>query len=331
MERTQRKRIANAILVSDLHLTETIPVSRTDDYVQAQRDKLIFLRKLSARNRYCPILCSGDIFDYWKASPWLCQMVSTYLPKPFICIPGQHDLPMHSLELYERSALSLIEYINNDYEEDGTDGVYVLGAPNSETSPRTTWETLEDSFSVTGIPFGALENFDPKEIHPTGKGRKILLLHELVWKGEPPSWNKNGWTDQKLLEQYGEYFDLILTGDNHDGFTSQKGDCLLVNPGSMLRMNADQEKYRPRCYLYYTEENEVIPAYFPVEQGVHNQKHLTQKKERDERIEAYIARMKSDWEVEASFRKNLEAFFMENKTPKKIKDVILWHLETEKI
>ena len=324
MERTRnvKKGIkpAEAILVSDLHLTDSVPVSRIDDYLAAQWNKLQFLQALSKQNNYCPILCAGDVFDHWKASPWLCSMAFSYLPRPFIGIPGQHDLPMHSLELYERSALSLLNSIFP------IEDMCILDVPPGENP-----YVISNDLFIVGKPFGTLKDFDPEKFLPITQQRKILILHELVWQGNVPSWNAGGLTDQELLNTFGNHYDLILTGDNHAGFISRKGNSILVNPGSMLRINADQEDYRPRCYLYYAKENDVEPVYFPIEEKVHNREYIDKKKERDERIAAYVTRMEGNWNIGASFRKNLETFFAENKTPQKIKEVILWHLETEKI
>jgi len=56
MKRTRKARAADAILISDLHLTDKTPVSRMDDYIEAQKRKLEFLKKLSKENNNCPIL-----------------------------------------------------------------------------------------------------------------------------------------------------------------------------------------------------------------------------------------------------------------------------------
>ena len=65
------KKSADAILTADIHLTDKTPVSRTDDYIQAQERKLKFLAGLSQENDNCLILCAGDVFDHWKASPFM--------------------------------------------------------------------------------------------------------------------------------------------------------------------------------------------------------------------------------------------------------------------
>ena len=308
---------ADAILVSDLHLTDSTPVSRTDDYMEAQKHKLQFLKSLSQENNNCPILCAGDVFDHWKASPWLCSFAFRYLPKPFIAIPGQHDLPEHSLKQWSRSALPLLSFF---------DETMII------SSEIEGWENT-GRLLILGKPYGTLKDFGPDRIPNfpyLPAYRKVLILHELVWKGRRPSWDKGkgSWTDKELLNKFGEHFDLILTGDNHEGFVTRKGNCLLVNPGSVMRRTADQANYQPRCYLYYAVENDVEPVYFPIAMGVHTREHIDRRKERDERIAAYIERMKINWEIGLSFKKNLESYLEENSVPQKVREIIWQHLET---
>lgn len=306
------KKYADAILISDLHLTDSIPVSRTDDYISAQIHKLRFIQTLSDKNGNCPILCAGDIFDRWKASPWLCTMAFHYLPKPFITVPGNHDLPMHSLEHYGKSALSLIASVSDQINVLKGEG---LGYGN---------------LLITGIPFGQIDEFDVPDMGKT-TGRRILILHGLVWKSNRPLWSKGSYTDLELLNKFGNDFDLILTGDNHTTFTTKYKNSWLVNPGSMMRITVDQIDHKPCGYLYYAENNEIKPVYFPIEENVHSKEHIQRKKERGERIAAYIEKISGEWEMGLSFKKNLERFFVKNKIPKKVREIIWRHLETEKI
>jgi DNA repair exonuclease SbcCD nuclease subunit len=308
---------ADAILVSDLHLTDSTPVSRTDDYIQAQIEKLEFLfGRNMFENKGCPVICAGDIFDHWKASPWLSKMAYDCLPRPFVCIPGQHDLPGHSLENYHKSALALLEAVTDRQE------LYVLKEQGGQVAEF-------DKFYIVGVPFGGLGKFNPKSYDSLGGNkRKILVLHELIWPDKLPGWcNGKGWTSDEIIDRFGAYFDLILTGDNHQSFLREKDETVLVNPGSMMRINADQADFHPKCYLYFSATNQVEPAEFPIKENVHNREHIDAPKERDERITAYIERMKTDWELGFSFRKNLEAFFTKNKTPGRVREIVWGALE----
>jgi predicted phosphodiesterase len=286
-------------------------VSRTDDYVSAQWGKLEFLKKLSQQNDDCPILCAGDVFDYWKATPWLCAWAYQYLPD-MITIPGNHDLPMHSLDQYEKSALFLLEQVGR---------LKVITDP----AERIRHKRLE----ITGVPFGQLDKLKAIPIKENGSTRRILLLHKLIWPGERPPWadQHRVQSAEEILRQYGDQFDLIVTGDNHSSFIAESEGCILVNPGSMLRATADQIDFEPCCYLYFAKENWIESVPFPIVDKVHDTHHLTSKRERDSRLSAYIERMGEGWEQGISFRDRLQLFFEVNKTPARIRDIIWKHLE----
>lgn len=305
-------KIANAILTADLHLTTRTPISRTDDYIKAQENKLKFLQELSEKHNNCPVICAGDVFDHWKASPWLCSWAHSHLPHNLITVPGNHDLPMHSISEYDKSALHLLENVGGR--------VVVL---NKEI-------LLIENLEIAGISFGQAGNciFTSSEVVAE---RRILILHELIWPKSRPKWASNSYTALDILERYGDEFDLIVTGDNHQSFVVERDNSILVNPGSMMRMNADQMDVEPKCYLYYADTNSVRPVKFPIEKDVHRTDHLIGRKERDERIDAYINQISNSWEGGLSFKDNLEAFFKENNTPRKVREIIWQHLETNLI
>lgn len=309
-----RRGNADAILVADLHLTESTPVSRTDDYVAAQERKLQFLQDTSRENGNCPILCAGDVFDHWRVSPWLATWAYVHLPRPLVTIPGNHDLPMHNQKLYSRSPLALMEAVT-----DG--GITVLKGDR----------LLVNGLAVYGVPWGeSIPGFQPTE----GEMRRVLLLHQLVWPQRGIKEAKiGGDTALELLEQYGDDFDLIVTGDNHDAFQvrGEASDSLLVNPGSMLRGAVDQEDFIPRCYLYYAAPNDVVPVPFPIDSGVHSRAHIEKQQERDTRIAAYIERMEEGWGATLSFRANLQAYFAKHHTPRSVQEEVWRYLEAEKM
>lgn len=310
MKKTKKtNKIADAILTADLHLTARTPISRTDNYIKAQENKLKFLRELSEEHNNCPVICAGDVFDHWKASPWLCSWAHSHLPRNLITVPGNHDLPMHSINEYDKSALHLLENVGQR--------IIVL---NKEI-------ILTKNLEIAGVSFGQIDNCI-FSINENIKERRILILHELIWPKNKPKWASNSYTAADILERYGNQFDLIVTGDNHQSFVVEGDNSILVNPGSMMRMNADQMDVEPKCYLYYADDNSVEPIKFPIEKNVHRTDHLVGKKERDERIDAYINQISNSWEGGLSFKDNLEAFFKENNTPRKVREIIWQHLET---
>ena len=274
----------NAILTADIHLEDTTPVCRTDDYLEEQKKKLLFLNEHQEKHN-CIVIDAGDLFTNWKASPWLINRAFELLPNEMFTITGNHDLPEHSLEQFERSALAVLK--NN-----------------------------KQNFYVYSKEQYKGELFLPDY------NRNILILHQLIVSSDDKAAKYlSGMTAKKVLKKYPDY-DLIVTGDNHKPFVEKYKGRLLVNPGSMMRRTADQVNHKPRFYLYYAKENKVQPIYYPINKNVIDRSHIDVPQERKDRIRSYIERMNMKWDAGLSFKDNLKIFFSKNKTPQKIKDLI---------
>jgi len=286
MKRTKISRKPDAVLCSDLHLREDTPTCRTDDYQTAQWKKLAFIRHLQ-QEYDCIVIHGGDLFHHWKPSPQLLSMAIMNLPAKFHTIYGQHDLPQHNFELRHKSGIHTLE-------TDST--LTVLDECHFGQEPK------DGSFSETGLA--------------------VLVWHKMVWQGEKL------WPDQvdpsakRLLKQYPDY-SLIVTGDNHKPFVEEYEGRLLVNPGSMMRMTADQIDHKPRVYLWYAEDNTVQPVYLPIESGVITREHITRTEERNDRIDAFISKLDTEWEASVSFEENLERFAKSNNVRQSVMDIII--------
>mgnify|MGYP001164223815 FL=1 len=288
----------DAILTADIHLTETTPISRTDNYVEAQDRKLAFLKQLETQYD-CPVIDAGDIFDYWKASPWLIARAYKNLPSEIYTIPGNHDLPEHSMQQYEKSALHVLEV-----------------ALAIRRLSKTPYDRRD--FTIAGFAYGEkLEDVNAD----------IVVIHDLVYEGNPPWPNAVGYQPKDLFKIFTKPR-LILTGHYHMALVAKSKDGrLVVNPGSMMRMTIVQKDYKPRCYLYNFDDNEVEPVYFPIEEDVFDDRHIVEPKEKEERLSAFIEKLNMEWDLRLSFKANLEAFFKENKINKKVEELIWQSLE----
>lgn len=304
MKRRQKIQKIDAIICSDLHLTEQTPECRLDNYIEAQRTKLSFISDLQKKYD-CPVLCAGDIFDHWKPSPWLISFALQYLPDGLIAIPGQHDLPQHNLDLIEKS------------------GFYALVSAG-KIRPLSYVELKSIDSDLYCVPFGAplpdKEEIDTALIN-------ILMLHQLTWQKEPwPGADPKG-NARALLKQNPD-FDLIITGDNHQAFTEEYKGRLLINPGSMLRKTADQIDFKPRVYLWDAESNTAEPVYLPIEAGVVSRKHIEVKEERKNRLDAFINIIKSEeFEIGVSFEETVRKVLNSRNINQTIKAKILEALD----
>ncbi len=291
MKRTKHKH-PDAILCADMHLREDHPTCRTDNYWETQWIKAGFIRRLQEEYD-CPVLHAGDLFHHWKPSPHLLSETMKYLPTDFWTVYGQHDLPQHNLELAYKCGINTLQAANRLH-------IFPGGHWNRDPSQGTNW---------------------------TIKNRDIFVWHTMTYQGKK-LWP--GQTDppaSKLLRKYPQ-FDLIVTGDNHLPFVEEYEGRLLVNPGSMMRMTADQIDHRPRVYLWYADTNTVEPIYLPIEKDVVSREHIERQEQRNERIDAFVSRLGEDWEVELDFEENLHRFAEKNKVRQSVMDIVYKAIES---
>lgn len=282
------KETVSAILTADWHLMETKPVCRTDDFWTAQWEKVDFISDLQ-KQYDCPVIHAGDLYEYWKPSPFLLSETIRHLPKQFYTVLGNHDLPQHNLSLVEKS------------------GVYTLAQAGILTIlPGAHWGQLPLSAS------SSLYN--------------MLVWHNMTYIGKIPYPGCLDPDAVKLLKQYPDY-DLILTGHNHQAFTAELDRRLLVNPGSLTRHTTIQTDFEPRVYLYYAESNTVKPIYLPIKEGVISREHLDIVEKRNDRIDAFINRLDGNWDITMSFEENLKAFFQANSIHESVKNLVYKAIE----
>ena len=300
-----RERKADAILTADWHLRDDVPLCRTDDYWSAQARKVKFVNDLQVKYQ-CPVLLAGDLFDKARPSFFLVRWARINLPNRLMLVPGQHDLPNHSMKLLRDSGL----------------GELITG--NEEVCIAPTSGSPEQGFFVWGFPYGA-------QLAPNKYAEKglvfVALAHALTSPHAAGPWAKP--VESVLNSLAG--FNLVVCGDNHETFTYRnKRGQLLVSPGSLMRMDADQAEHRPCVFLWHTDENTVEPVYLPIEEDIVDRSHIEEEKARDTRMEAYRSKLKAGAKVGVSFEKNMERFLAENKVKDGVKSLVHLAMEEER-
>jgi DNA repair exonuclease SbcCD nuclease subunit len=289
MERTKVNKTPSAILCSDFHLREDTPTCFTGDFQKEQWDAVDFIYDLQ-KEYNCPVYHAGDLFHHWKPSPWLLSMVIKHLPNKFYTIFGQHDLPQHSLDLIDKCGIQTLHLAQ---------ALTILPSCHWGQEPEGVWSI---------------------------KGKNILIWHHLTYLQKPFPGAEGGMAEG-ILRKYPQY-DLIVTGDNHTSFTIEYQGRRLVNPGNLTRQTANQIDFKPKVYLWYSEDNSVQPIYIPIQSNVISREHIDTKEKRDERIQAFVSKLDGNWQAEMSFEDNLEAFFKVNKVRDLIKEIIYKSLES---
>ena len=294
MQRTRGDKKVTAILTSDWHLREDTPTCYIGDYQKEQWNSVDFISDLQKRYN-CPVLHGGDLFDHWKPSPWLIRMAILHLPNQFFTIYGQHDLPAHNLDLVDKCGVNALEAAGK---------LAIFG----------------------GVHWGQTPENAETDIAWQGYGKKVLVWHHMTYKGAPPFPRATGGQASMILRNYPQY-DLILTGDNHQAFTVTYGNQILVNPGSLMRMDADQIDFKPSVFLWFAEDNSVQQVFLPIEEGVISREHIEIKEQRDARIDAFVSRLDNKWQAGMSFEQNLEEFAKTNNIRSSVMEIVYKSIE----
>ena len=284
MKRANNIKRVDAILCSDIHLRESAPVcfKEPDVFFTEQWDALQTLKELQEKHN-CPVYCGGDLFDYWKPSPWLLSKTIEHLPKEFYTVIGNHDVPQHNLDLIDKCGVNVLAKAGK---------LAILNETHFGTKPTTVIDLI-------------------------GKG--LIVWHVMVWDGKNvpyQTFDETTSSAKKLLKKYKEA-DVMLTGDNHLPFVVEHKGAVLINPGSLTRQKADQIDYQPRVYLWYND-NTVEPFYMPIDKKAITREHLEDEEERNERLEAFISKLNTEGLKGLSFEENLQRFYKENKIKKKV-------------
>jgi predicted phosphodiesterase len=292
----------DAILTGDIHLRDDQPVCRTDNFFEAQAKKMAWLAALQKQYQ-CPIIDSGDVFGKARPSPYLLQWAIRNMPDRYHSVPGNHDLPEHSLANIDKSGFGVLcaaETISN-----------MTGICAVNFGPRALTPGL-----CVGVPWG-IDWFDVIREHDF---YEIAVIHIMTYHGNTP-WP--GCTDpdaDTLLKDIPAR--LVVTGHNHVPFVVQGDDKILVNPGSLMRSTAAQADFKPRVYLYCAHDNTVQPVYVPIEAGVVSREHLDSTRDKEERLSEFVSRLAEDVEVGLSFQANMEKYLSDNRVRKGVRRII---------
>jgi len=242
-----------AILCSDLHLSHKAPIARSaePDWYEAMRRPLQELRRLE-RLYGVPVICAGDIFDRWNSPAELINFAMDNLPEHFYAIPGQHDLPFHSLEDIEKSAYWTL-----------------VAAGRITNLPAVSILSKEPKLQIYAFPWGTevkpREEIVTKHVH----GVPLAVVHSYIWTSgnNYPGASKESRIGRWLKKLKG--YSAAAFGDNHRGFhrMGDEGYSHVFNCGTFIRRKVDEMKYDPQVGLL-TSNGEIIPYYLQTHEDV---------------------------------------------------------------
>jgi DNA repair exonuclease SbcCD nuclease subunit len=331
MIRTKKSKAVDLILCSDFHLREDVPVCYVGDFWNDQWEAVDFVSNLQKKYD-CPVFHAGDLFDHWKPSPHLLSTTIHHIPNKFFTVYGQHDLPQHNLNLSFKCGTHCLLEANKIR-------LFSVGHFGDVPNDIDSWaiDKRDGEYDEYGYIDGEGSYMNPMEAalqNPAEDIIEILVWHKFNYQGKLPWPGCTSPTANKLLKDYPQY-DLIVTGDNHKSFVETYEGRLLVNPGSLMRQDADQIDFHPCVYLYHAEDNTVTKVELPFKEGVISREHIEKVNQKNERLEAYINRLDLEFGIGKvagseggySFDEELEIFQQKNKVEKSVMEIIYKSIE----
>lgn len=231
-------------LTADWHSKTDNPICRLDNYFDTLMGKIDWIHAQIGSDG--KVLAAGDIFDTGKPQSYL-KMYKAMVDRMrnTKTIAGNHDISYRTMAYVDETAYGALSAITGMH----IDEPFIL----------------DDYYEVHPFNFG-----EPIEHRKPYFGRKMLAMtHQFVWDKKVPF--DAGINALDLMIEYPEY-DIILSGDNHQHFIVEFEGRTLVNPGSLMRMDADQIDYQPK--LVILEDGKITVQDVPIAPDVVSRKHL---------------------------------------------------------
>lgn len=301
------------LLTGDWHISDKTPVNRTDDYVDALKNKVGYILNFATDNFISAILQPGDLFDVHNASydivEWMIRLFhSRNFNVPIIGCLGQHDQRYHKQGNKNTASGCFYAAVDN------------LGSKVISNDKPIVYieQYTKTPIHIYGASFG--EDI-PKIENPSAFN--ILVTHRMITKGGPLWEGQEGNTEALDLLKSTK-FRLIVSGDNHNAFKEAYRMRYLVNCGSLMRSKIDQKNHKPIMYVYNTETNELKEHLIPCAEviDVFDFEKKMNEEIRDEKMERFIKTITTKQSHSMSFTENLINTIKAMKLPETTKEIL---------
>lgn len=278
------------IISADWHLRATRPRCRVDnDWIETQKKALRQIAEI-AEEKNAPIMVVGDLFHSNSDTSFECinmvQKLADRLGSLYI-LAGNHDLPYHSSENIDKSAIGVLFQSENIFKI----------------------SDYSDEFSAS--------NFDEED----DENAEIVFKHTLTIPSEDKPDFVDCETPESLLRKFPKA-KWVFTGDYHRNFHYEKNGRHVVNSGCLLRQASDFKDYT--CGIYFVDTDKNIVDFIPIidNEELIDDSYITKENEREKRIDDFVSKLKSTKSVSLDFLANVEAMMERNGFELELKEVV---------
>jgi DNA repair protein SbcD/Mre11 len=315
------------LLVGDSHIRSSSPRSRSDDFVQTQKEKWGEVLEIYKDEGCDVLLQAGDLWDQPRPS---FRALSDYITLfrshsvEVLTVYGQHDLYMHSLATVARSATAVMESAGvakvlgdtpTAVAIDDKQSVYVYGASFGENPPRLSGACVSDD-----------------------RVFNVLVCHAMV--GDKPLWPGHQPKSPEQLSAENPGFGLILVGDYHYDFIYRPRSTtfpVVVNAGCLVRLTSGVHDLEliPGVVVFDTETREcarvLLETARPAEEVFRPGVFEAASAKKNESLVEFIDKLRSTTSVGTGFRANLVEWYRQYDIDVAVRDIIAEALEKAEV
>lgn len=258
------------VALADLHLLYNNPVCRLDNLVDVQWEKLTYVYEY-AKKKEANVIVAGDVHVTSNNYSLLNQLISflrRYANQGVFTfsVYGQHDLKYRNPDDTNLQIL-----INSGY-------IQLLGEKpivvTSELSRLKIHHRIWGASWMGPVPSPG-ENQSPTD---------ILVIHDSISPAKIYPGQQN--TDAKKFLIDHPAFDIVLCGDIHRTFIEEYKGRTIVNPGPLLRREADEYNliHKPGFFYFDLERTHVEFVQVPHQPAseVITRKHIEEKQRKQQ-------------------------------------------------
>lgn len=303
-----------AILISDIHLSETPPRCRAGepDWTEAQQRPLReIIRK--ADELEVDVICAGDIFHKWDPSPALINFALDELPFMY-AVAGNHDLPYHDPDREGESAFGTLVRAGKIKRLRTGERSYVGSHPSNP------------GLMAYGFGYG-------KKITPPDDRReeivRLAVVHAYIWHELLPDTSYPGAPPEATVGAFKtklKGYDVALFGDNHSPFYAKCGKCIVYNHGNLIRRTVDECKRTPEYGILYSdgsiERKPLESAAEDVFEADIPDNDVDKMEEDLEAVEDFIRSINTSGEARFDYAQALERYLADNRVSDAVAKVL---------
>lgn len=301
------------MLCGDIHVRDTVPRFRTDDYTAAMLKKLGYIRGKAVQDYCNVVIFPGDITDSQRLSNRMFYLIINLFKQgrdltTNFGVFGQHDLRYWTN--HWESALAVLE---------AAGAIKLL---RSEMGPWHLPSRTGDSTEIYLYGCGWNEDIPKVDLMGGDDIRNVLIIHRL-FSTEALYPGDDNYIDAEGFLKHTKW-DLIVAGDNHAHFALEHRGRFFVNCGSMMRSRVDQINHRPVVYEYHPRTRQCtlieIP-HEPIEETMDIER-IQDDKVRNEELEVFVEKVREKTEIEGlDFENNMEERLREDDITEEMKEI----------